>query len=183
MAKANIEKASDAWINPPTPGDPTSDVTRDGGEPLHKPPQEGAWMDADGEWHAKEEHEDYAQVTEGSEVTGKSEVKAAAAPAATGRDLNADGKGGSAASPYLGDSDRAQEYRDDPMPDSATERVEWAQRGANVGARVNAALRAEEARPGGGRSTVLRKLKELRTEARRNEEPGSEVTDGSSTTK
>lgn len=178
MAKANREKASDAWVNPPHPGDPTSDVTRDGGEPLHKPPQEGAWMDADGVWHAKEEHEDYAEVTEGSEVTAESKVKPAAVPAETGRT-----EGGSTASPYLGDGERAQEYRDDPMPDGANDRVEWAQRGANVGARVNAAIAAEEARAGGGRSTVLRKLRELRTEARRNEEPGSTVTDGSSTTK
>ncbi len=185
MAKVNKEKASDAWTNPPHPGDPTSDVTRDGGEPLHKPPQEGAWRDADGNWHAAEEHADYV-VTDDSEVTADSKVKAAAAPSSTGRDARADGKGGEAQSPYLGSSDQSQELRDDPMPDGANERVEWAQRGATPGARINAALRAEEARPGGGRSTVLRKLRELQREAKRNDEPTQDVTAGTaddSTTK
>jgi hypothetical protein len=174
MPKVNQEKASDATINPPHPGDPTSDVTRTGGEPLHKPPQEGAWQDADGNWHAAEEHQDYV-VTEDSQVTG-SKVKAAAVPGTTGRDAHADGKGGAAQSPYVGTSDQSQELRDDPMPDNADERVKWAQRGATPGARINAALRSEEARSGGGRPTVLRRLKELQREAKRNDEPTQDVT-------
>jgi hypothetical protein len=170
MPKVNKEKASDATVNPPHPGDPTSDVTRDGGEPLHKPPQPGAWMDEDGIWHAAEEHGDYAD--EPIEVGDRG----GAVPSSTGRDAHADGRGGPAQSPYLGDSAQAQEYRDDPMPDGANDRVEWAQRGAAPGARINAAIAAEEARPGGGRSTVLRKLRDLQREARRNDEPTQNVT-------
>lgn len=159
MPKVNREKASDATVNPPHPGDPTSDVTRDGGEPLHKPPQAGAWRDDDGVWHAAED-----------EVTDDG-GKMAAVPSGTGR-----AEDGSTVSPYLGDSDQAQEYRDDPMPDGAVERVEWAQRGATPGARVNAALQAEEARTPAPRTSVLRKLRDLRTEARRNDEPTQDAT-------
>lgn len=163
MPKVNKEKASDATINPPHPGDPTSDVTRDGGEPLHKPPQDGAWMDADGEWHAKEEHEDY--VTDGDESdTEFVGDRGAAVPSSTGRDLNSDGMGGPAQSPYLGDSDAAQAWRDDPMPDGAQDRIDWAGRGTDSEARINAARQAEESRSRGARSTVLSALERLREE-------------------
>lgn len=165
MPKATQEKASNATVNPPHPGDPTSDVTRDGGEPLHKPPQAGAWMDEDGVWHAAEEHGDYA------DEPVESGDRGAAVPSSTGR-----ADDGSTQSPYLGDSAQAQEYRDDPMPDGANDRVEWAQRGATPGARINAAIAAEEARPGGGRTSVLRKLRDLQREARRNDEPTQDVT-------
>lgn len=173
MPKVNKEKASDATVNPPHPGDPTSDVTRDGGEPLHKPPQEGAWMDADGQWHAREEHEDY--VTDSGDDSPK--VKSAAVPSSTGRDHRADGMGGTAQSPYLtdgvgGDGD-AQAWRDDPMPEDARGRLEWATRGTDTEARLDAAIRAEQARGQGQRRTVLDGLEKLRKEHKRNESEGS----------
>lgn len=170
MPKVNKEKATDATINPPHPGDPTSDVTRtaDGssGEPLHKPPQEGAWMDADGVWHAREEHEDYVEVTDDSEVVRD---RGAAVPSTTGRDHFANGDSGPAQSPYLGEGDAAQQWRDDPMPSDAREVLDWAQRGTDTDARINAALRAENARGARRRSTVVSGLEALRAEHRRNE--------------
>lgn len=179
MPKVRHEKASDATVNPPHPGDPTSDVTRsaDGssGEPLHKPPQEGAWMDADGTWHAAEDHEDYV-VTEGDDSTGAAgdeRVKAAAVPSSTGRDHRADGRGGAAQSPYLGEGDQAQAWRDDPMPEGAQERLDWAQRGTDTEARINAALLAEKARGTRKRGTVITGLETLRAEHRRNESENS----------
>lgn len=167
MPKVNKEKATDATINPPHPGDPTSDVTRsaDGssGEPLHKPPQAGAWMDEHGEWHAAEDHADH--VDDG----GEERVKAAAVPGHTGRDATADGRGGVAASPYLGEGEQAQAWRDDPMPDGAQERLDWAQRGTDTEARINAALLAEKARGARKRGTVITGLESLRAEHKRNE--------------
>ena len=156
MPKVNKEKASDATINPPHPGDPTSDVTRDGGEPLHKPPMEG--------YNPKTGRVELDDDSDSDYVHG-----AAAVPSATGRDARADGRGGAAASPYAGDSEQAQAWRDDPMPEGARERLEWAQRGTDTGARLNAALRAEESRGAGKRATVVSGLEKLRAEHRRNE--------------
>lgn len=162
MPKVRAEKASDATINPPHPGDPTSDVTREGGEPLHKPPQAGAYRDEDGVWQA-------------GDVDGDENVSArpAAVPGHTGRDAAADGKGGVAASPYLGEGDQAQAWRDDPMPDGAQERLDWAQRGTDTEARINAALLAEQARGSRKRSSVVTGLETLRAEQRRNESENS----------
>lgn len=170
MPKVNREKASDATINPPHPGDPTSDVTRDGGEPLHKPPQPGAWMDEHSEWHAAEDHANYVD-DDGNPVKVDDDkiVKAAAVPSSTGRDAAADGSGGPAVSPYTSDSDPAQAWRDDPMPEDGRERLDWAQRGTDTDARINAALRAEEARGGRKRATVVTGLEKLRAEHKRNE--------------
>lgn len=153
MPKVNKEKASNAITNPPHPGDPTSDVSRESGQPLHKPPQAGAWRDADGEWHAHEDHADYVDgdgnvipvVDDGDD----DREKAAAVPENT------------AGEPY--------QWRDDPMPEGAQERLDWAQRGTDTEARVNAALRAEEARGHRRRGTVITGLEKLREEHRRNE--------------
>ncbi|MES2211348.1 MAG: hypothetical protein V4515_14390 [Chloroflexota bacterium] len=153
MPKVNKEKASDATINPPHPGDPTSDVTRDGGNPLHKAPQAGAWMDAEGVWHAAEEHEDYV----GEDVeTGDT---SAAVPGFVGQ-----ADDGSTPSPFLGDSEQAQAWREDPMPEGAQERLDWAGRGTDGEGRINAALAAEQSRPRGTRTTVVSGLERLREE-------------------
>lgn len=160
MPKANIEKASDATINPPHPGDPTSDVTRDGGEPLHKPPMPG--------YDPKTRKVDEDKAARERDENGVGD-RGAAVPGATGRDLNHDGSGGPAQSPYEGDSEQAQAWRDDPMPDDAQGRLDWAQRGTDTEARINAALRAEEARGRSKRTTVVSGLERLRAEHRANE--------------
>jgi hypothetical protein len=146
MAKANIEKASDAWVNPPTPEDPTSDVTRnDGGssgEPLHKPP-----MDA-----SDEDRERYESRGAGKPV---------AVPSPSGRDANRDGVGGPA-------EQGADRWKDDPMPEGAQERLEWVQRGTDTADRIDAALRAEEARGTRKRGTLLSGLRALQAEEKSN---------------
>lgn len=169
MPKVNKEKASDATINPPHQGDPTSDVTRDGGEPLHKPPMQGYNPQT-----GRVEYDDDGNVVSGAGDESTDErVKHAAVPGATGRDAHADGRGGVAQSPYgtgrEGDSEQAQAWRDDPMPEDAQGRLDWVQRGTDTEARINAALRAEEARGARRRSTVTSGLERLRAEHRRNE--------------
>lgn len=179
MPKVNQEKASDATINPPHPGDPTSDVTRDGGEPLHKPPMEGynpqtgrVERDEDGNVISGRGDE-----SEDGDVGTREHVKHAAVPSSTGRDLRADGMGGPAESPYgtgrEGDSEQAQAWRDDPMPEGAQERLDWVQRGTDTDARLNAALHAEQARGSRKRSSVINGLESLRAEHRRNESENS----------
>ncbi len=152
MAKANIEKASDAWVNPPTPQDPTSDVTRNAsssGEPLHKPPQADSDHDDDGDGNAVERP--------------RGGDKPAAVPSTTGRDYRADGHGGVAT------NDAAERWRDDPMPDGAQERMDWVQRGTDTKERLNAAIAAEEARGAKRRPTVLSGLRTLQQEHHQNE--------------
>jgi hypothetical protein len=181
MPKNNKEKATDAWSNPPHPGDPTSDVTRQdhasggsgsSGEPLHKPPMKGAEYDAEqGVWlspgdienrEKEQARERGEQDNDGSgEPVPYSKDTGAAVPSSTGRDANHDGRGGPAVSEV--DSD---EYRDDPMPTGADAVVEWAERGKDGPARANAALHAEHNRPGGSRVTVIRRLEQLRDERR-----------------
>lgn len=156
MPKANIEKASNAIINPPTPEDPTSDVTRgDGssGEPLHKPPM----VDADGSPVTGETAED----VEGRTRTPGAD-KPAAVTAPTGRDGAHDGHGGPA-------DQGADRWADDPMPEGAQERLEWAQRGTDTKERIDAALQAEDVRGSRKRGTLVNALKSLQQEHKRNE--------------
>lgn len=160
MPKKRIEQASNAISNPPHPGDPTSHVSSDRGEPLHKPPQEGAWRDDDGVWHAAEERDENVTVTD--EAGEHPEGGAAAVPSATGRDHWHGGATGPAT-----DND-ADGWRDDPMPEGAQERLDWAQRGTDTDARINAAIRAEEARGSRKRTTVISGLEALRREHREN---------------
>lgn len=177
MPKNRIEGASDAWTNPPHPGDPTSAVTRQdhnvggtgsSGEPLHRPPMEGAEYDAEtGEWKSPGDLENEAR--EAAERAGgefnpgdeqySTKSTGAPVPSSTGRDANHDGRGG----PAVSEVD-SEEYRDDPMPTGANEVVEWAERGSDGPARANAALHAERNRPGGSRVTVIRRLEQLRDE-------------------
>lgn len=146
MAKANIEKASDAWVNPPTPEDPTSDVTRDGGNPLHKPPMRDV-VDDDG------------NVREGY-VTGESDEEVE-------ERLREPGSTKAAAVPSRStDDDPSQRWADDPMPEGASERMAWVQRGTDTRDRIDAAIRAEEARGARKRSTLLSGLQALQREER-----------------
>lgn len=172
MPKVNKEKASDATVNPPHPGDPTSDVTRDGGEPLHKPPMEG-YNPKTGRVEYDDDGNIVSNPGDDDDVDARERVKHAAVPGATGRDAHADGRGGAAQSPYgtgrEGDSEQEQAWRDDPMPEDAQGRLEWAQRGIDAEARINAALRAEQARGTRKRTTVITGLEALRAEHRRNE--------------
>ncbi len=179
MPKNNKEKATDAWTNPPHPGDPTSDVTRQdhtqyggsSGEALHRPPMPGAEVnDETGEWESegdREVREREEADRKGEEYVGPAEGEraptrnaGASVPAATGRDAAHDGHGGPADASHV----QTQEYQDDPMPDKADERVDWAERGSDGPARANAALHAEHNRAGGPRSTVIRKLEKIRDE-------------------
>ncbi len=159
MPKNNKEKATDAWTNPPHPGDPTSDVTRQdhtryggsSGEALHRPPMAGAEINEEtGEWESEGDRENRERE--------EADRKGASVPSATGRDANHDGHGGPADASHV----QTQEYRDDPMPDGADARVTWAEQGTDGPARANAALHAEHNRPGGARSTVVRRLEKLR---------------------
>lgn len=174
MPKVRIEQASDATINPPHPGDPTSHVTRDGGEPLHKAPMPG--------WDPETGRVDEEKAAREREERAGERVKAAAVPGDTGRDAAANGQGGEAQSPFgrAGEepTERQQEWRDDPMPEDARERLDWVQRGTDTGARINAALRAEEARGHRKRPTVMSGLQKLREEHHQNERHSS--TDSSS---
>ncbi len=184
MAKANIEKASDAWVNPPTPQDPTSDVTRNegsSGEPLHKAPMlddDGNPVEGDNLPTAEEIEERRAAKREAKEgaVEDRSpeEIDAvhrrqydgggeAAVASPTGRDAHHDGVGGPA-------DQGADRWADDPMPEGAQERLEWAQRGTDTADRLDAAIRAEEARGNRKRRTLLDGLERLRAEHKRNEQ-------------
>jgi hypothetical protein len=174
MAKNRIEGASDAWANPPHPGDPTSAVTRQdhavggtgsSGEALHKPPMDGAVRDEEtGRWRSPGDLEndarDAAELAGGEFTPGddrpSTKDAGAAVPSSTGLDANHSGREGTEAVSEV-DSD---EYRDDPMPDRADERVDWAERGDGP-VRARAALHAENNRPGGQRSTVVRRLEAL----------------------
>jgi hypothetical protein len=87
--------------------------------------------------------------------------KPAAVPAPTGRDANHDGAGG----PATNEADR---WADDPMPEGASERLQWAQRGTDTNERIDAAVRAEEARGAKKRPTLLQGLQALRAEEKAN---------------
>ncbi len=188
MAKSRIEKASDAWINPPTPQDPTSDVTRDGGssgEPLHKAPMlddDGRPVEGDNLPTAEEieERRTAKRETKEGAVEDRSpeELDAvhrrqyegsgeAPVTSPTGRDANRDGVGGPA-------DQGADRWADDPMPEGAQERLEWAQRGTDTADRIDAALRAEEARGSRRRTTLLSALQTLRAEHKRNEQDNTQ---------
>lgn len=183
MAKSRIEKASDAWVNPPTPQDPTSDVTRNegsSGEPLHKAPMrddegnpiEGDNLPTDEELEERREAKRAAREarTEDRSPEEIDEVHRrqyegsgeAAVTSPTGRDANADGVGGPA-------DQGAERWADDPMPEGAQERLEWAQRGTDTAARIDAALRAEEGRGSRRRPTLMSGLRALQAEHKANE--------------